>query len=330
MTDPALMLKLLFFLVTLLVSARASDDPPLVVTNAPSAPSNSTAPTQAPTVTAAPSAPDLCSNTPGFEVTEWNKFHREWHLQTLGCDDILVDCFEYGNLGPAKDHCCKCRPECAGQCSELVFTEPEPRNQDDSTSGTMFFMLFIPGACFVGLCVLFGLYLLRRKEQRIAREIMAARQLANERRENNGLTEQENENVRFEQFVTKFYFQNVSEDKSNISAESIRSSNTHRKEDEETPTEKSSSFDDSDASGNAAPQQSPPSARNIISEQLSNWIQPSTKHECCICLDAYVTGETICAPANKSCNHVFHESCIKQWLKKNDHCPLCRTRLLAD
>lgn len=326
MKPTQMLMKLVVLLATLLVSAHASDEPHIVLTDAPS---TSSAPsiTAAPSATAAPSDPDLCSNTEEFAVTEWNKFHREWHLQTLGCDDILVDCYEFGNLGQVKDHCCKCRTECEGQCNEEVFTQPEPRDGDSGDAYAGFLTLFIPAACLVGFCVLFGLFVLRKKERRIAQESMAARRLEQERRENNGLTEEENEAVRFEQFVTKFYFQTVSADKSNISAESIRKSNI--KKDEETPTEKSTSFDGSDSSGNILKQQSS-SARNTISEQLASWIQPPQKHECCICLDAYCEGETICAPATKSCNHVFHESCIKEWLKKNDLCPLCRVDLLAD
>ena len=67
-----------------------------------------------------------------------------------------------------------------------------------------------------------------------------------------------------------------------------------------------------------------------LSDRLSNWRKPSPKDECCICLECYSEGETICAPMTKSCSHVFHEACILEWLKTKDHCPLCRVALLDD
>lgn len=317
--------KLLCFFATFSVSIQASDEPPLAPTNSPSASLSLSVPTSPPSATIAPSDPGFCSNTQGFSVTEWNRFHRQWHLQTLGCDDILVDCHEWGNLGQVQDHCCKCREECDGQCNDPVYTQPEPRFHDSDAS-SRFYAFFVPAACMVGLLALFGLYMLRKKERRIAEENMIARLQEQERRENNGLTEEENAIRRFEQFVTKFYFQTVLADKSNISAESIRKSNSRK--DEEAPTEKSTSVDDSDASGEV--DQPCPSGKTI-SEQLVSWATKScAKQECCICLDAYSEGDTICVPVTKSCNHVFHESCIKEWLKKNDQCPLCRVDLISD
>eukprot|EP00526_Cylindrotheca_closterium_P017024 CAMPEP_0113637056 /NCGR_PEP_ID=MMETSP0017_2-20120614/19376_1 /TAXON_ID=2856 /ORGANISM="Cylindrotheca closterium" /LENGTH=320 /DNA_ID=CAMNT_0000548025 /DNA_START=82 /DNA_END=1040 /DNA_ORIENTATION=- /assembly_acc=CAM_ASM_000147 len=314
----------LFSLVSLyLTLAYASDEPPVIPTNTPSVSINSTAPSAAPSFTTAPSETpdDACANTAEFSVTEWNKFQGEWHLQTLGCDDILVDCYEFGNLGQVKDHCCKCREACGvDQCNEAVFTRPLQRNDASMDGYSGFLSLFIPIACLVGLCVLLGLYLLRKKERRIIQETMEARRLEQERRENNGLTVEENTNRRFEQFVTRFHFQTVLPDKSNISAEAIRKSITteNKKKDEETPTEKSTSFEEGDHSPAADVAKELP-ARNIISEQLASWKKP--KDECCICLECYTKGETICAPATTRCNHVFHESCIKEWLLAQDQCP---------
>ncbi|KAF9666780.1 hypothetical protein SADUNF_Sadunf16G0264200 [Salix dunnii] len=43
---------------------------------------------------------------------------------------------------------------------------------------------------------------------------------------------------------------------------------------------------------------------------------------CVICLDDFQKGEDCCVLS--SCKHVFHSGCLKQWLDKNQSCPLCR------
>ena len=55
---------------------------------------------------------------------------------------------------------------------------------------------------------------------------------------------------------------------------------------------------------------------------------PST-HECCICLDGYEAGESVCWSKEDECDHIFHEDCIMAWLKDNDDCPLCRAKLVG-
>jgi len=54
----------------------------------------------------------------------------------------------------------------------------------------------------------------------------------------------------------------------------------------------------------------------------------TTKPECSICLDNYERGEKMATPKTDKCNHVYHEECIKIWLKDHDDCPLCRTNLV--
>lgn len=52
-------------------------------------------------------------------------------------------------------------------------------------------------------------------------------------------------------------------------------------------------------------------------------INTNNQDECSICL----------APIKKNkknelnCNHIFHNNCINEWLKKNNSCPLCRTQI---
>jgi hypothetical protein len=53
------------------------------------------------------------------------------------------------------------------------------------------------------------------------------------------------------------------------------------------------------------------------------------KPECSICLSGYDQEEKLAWPkSHKCCNHVFHEECIKLWLKEHDDCPLCRRKIL--
>ena len=44
--------------------------------------------------------------------------------------------------------------------------------------------------------------------------------------------------------------------------------------------------------------------------------------ECSICLTK--TKKPTCKTI---CNHFFHITCIKEWMKKSTDCPLCRTKL---
>lgn len=44
--------------------------------------------------------------------------------------------------------------------------------------------------------------------------------------------------------------------------------------------------------------------------------------ECAICLDDFVDGET--CRVLIVCNHIYHSSCIDQWLKFQLNCPICR------
>jgi hypothetical protein len=49
---------------------------------------------------------------------------------------------------------------------------------------------------------------------------------------------------------------------------------------------------------------------------------------CAICLDDFQKGVDCCVLS--SCKHVFHSSCLKQWLELNLACPLCRSYVYDD
>lgn len=46
---------------------------------------------------------------------------------------------------------------------------------------------------------------------------------------------------------------------------------------------------------------------------------------CSICLELFkITNELVCA---NHCNHIFHKTCLDEWLQQNETCPNCRTNL---
>ena len=47
---------------------------------------------------------------------------------------------------------------------------------------------------------------------------------------------------------------------------------------------------------------------------------------CSVCLDEYTAGEEIRV---LNCRHVFHKSCIDNWIMLNRTCPICRAEILA-
>ncbi|CAF0810604.1 unnamed protein product [Didymodactylos carnosus] len=64
---------------------------------------------------------------------------------------------------------------------------------------------------------------------------------------------------------------------------------------------------------------SPSPSIHTISDSETSICDPDT--ECSICLCSYKNGQEIHI---LSCTHEFHSSCLKQWIKKNNSCPICR------
>ena len=68
-----------------------------------------------------------------------------------------------------------------------------------------------------------------------------------------------------------------------------------------------------------------PQSRLCRLAQLMTTYLPS--NNCAICLDAYVSGDTIVTSCNPLCPHAFHQECIIEWLVKMQEgtpCPCCR------
>ena len=48
------------------------------------------------------------------------------------------------------------------------------------------------------------------------------------------------------------------------------------------------------------------------------------KKECTICLEKFNINDKI---INLECLHMFHNNCIKNWLKMKDYCPICKNKI---
>ena len=49
-----------------------------------------------------------------------------------------------------------------------------------------------------------------------------------------------------------------------------------------------------------------------------------SKQECTVCFEKFNKGEII---KKLPCDHIFHNKCIKPWLKKSVNCPNCRLNI---
>jgi hypothetical protein len=125
--------------------------------------------------------------------------------------------------------------------------------------------------------------------------------------------------ARQEEIMSQFYFQTVLPDKSNTSPDSIRVRGS-----EAATNNENDSDDGSIGREDGKNKKVSLSLRNM----LASWRRPSSQDECCICLDTYNVGETICVAITTDCDHVFHQDCIFEWLKDRDCCPLCRITLM--
>lgn len=53
------------------------------------------------------------------------------------------------------------------------------------------------------------------------------------------------------------------------------------------------------------------------------WTPHPTGKECPICYDMIYQNDMCALP----CAHIFHGSCVTQWLRQNPSCPVCRTHV---
>ena len=73
----------------------------------------------------------------------------------------------------------------------------------------------------------------------------------------------------------------------------------------------------------------PPPATEKAIEALERNFQCEAGASCPICLcELAATGEGGCV--RMPCNHGFHDSCLTQWLRSHNTCPVCRTQIESD
>ena len=66
---------------------------------------------------------------------------------------------------------------------------------------------------------------------------------------------------------------------------------------------------------------------DIINEVYSDSFPYEEK--CSICLEDFVFTDETKIIQTEACNHFFHETCIKQWLRIRTTCPNCQNNLVA-
>jgi hypothetical protein len=69
---------------------------------------------------------------------------------------------------------------------------------------------------------------------------------------------------------------------------------------------------------------------NCGNQNLTKYINKIDKiinDDCSICYSNYENCSEETTPVNLKCNHIFHDNCIKEWLKKSGTCPICRTNI---
>ncbi|CAL4082643.1 unnamed protein product [Meganyctiphanes norvegica] len=59
--------------------------------------------------------------------------------------------------------------------------------------------------------------------------------------------------------------------------------------------------------------------KELVPKELST-IELAPEDHCSICLETFVTRPTV----SLTCKHVFHERCVRNWLKRQSNCPNCR------
>ncbi|KAI7901315.1 uncharacterized protein BX663DRAFT_104694 [Cokeromyces recurvatus] len=79
--------------------------------------------------------------------------------------------------------------------------------------------------------------------------------------------------------------------------------------------------------GASAPPPAPDHVIESLTKRHLNEKEKSQETDCAVCKDQFgVEEEVIELP----CDHIFHDECIKPWLKLNSTCPVCRHSVLSD
>eukprot|EP00980_Cylindrotheca_fusiformis_P000514 scaffold125_cov109-Cylindrotheca_fusiformis.AAC.4 len=299
-----------------------------------------------------------CQDTPSWRV--YYTYPGCVTGQYFSCNSEEVECNFKGAIGnkgyipdaPASEHCCKCKQGCNGFCD--ASPDKEDPIAKEEKEGPRVVNYIVIGAVAVVCCI--TCVRANQRKMRMEQELSSTRQTMSERRRQRLQSELAGSPTtpptlaRDEQILIKFYFQRVLPDKSRTALEkraAIQSSeqetmppdsqvfpdnsleNAQAGEQERAPSPILPNEDEENLAGSQNKNQGePPSSRGVLSQRLSSWRNASASDECCICLDGYHPGETICVPITDKCNHVFHEECVVEWLRDHDVCPLCRVNLM--
>ena len=65
----------------------------------------------------------------------------------------------------------------------------------------------------------------------------------------------------------------------------------------------------------------------VSAEEVQKFQELHPDEFCSICLMPFYEGDSSENVVRTTCNHFFHEKCLKEWLAKKRSCPMCRGRL---
>lgn len=60
----------------------------------------------------------------------------------------------------------------------------------------------------------------------------------------------------------------------------------------------------------------------IVDMKISDQLEKNNQHQCSICMETIEMDQKIINLPK--CTHHYHEDCLKEWLKYNGNCPICR------
>ncbi|KAL3929340.1 MAG: hypothetical protein SGBAC_012254 [Bacillariaceae sp.] len=311
---------------------------------------------------------EICPNT-----LDWKRPGRPWEgiaewRKEFSCDDDRVNCWDFGSLGPAFLHCCKCRPMCCERCNVPCTERTKPpitlspvtspsgapgynydykTSDSDSSSGWNLRPGPRHGALLIVVFFVAVIWCCNREQRQLRR----TRRTMNQRRrlqlQNSGSSEDADEisEERYQLFLSKFHFETVPPHRSSKVEDNI---NCMVRENSTTSSKLSSIADEEEESEDSNGEAEQPKLEDAETADLENTLksinssatncsyQPfaslkriqQAKGECSICLDGYHPGDTVCIAVNAACNHVYHQECVVEWLKTNGRCPLCRVDLM--
>jgi len=68
-----------------------------------------------------------------------------------------------------------------------------------------------------------------------------------------------------------------------------------------------------------------PEITKKVDEEILADLKEKGQDTCAICLGNYELEETISVLPN--CDHVYHDACVVEWIKRSGKCPLCRSNI---